>query len=364
MTRPLDIVVTADPELPVPPRLYGGIERIIDLLVRGLVQRGHHVTLIAHRDSEGPATLVPYSGARSTSTLETIGHAAQVTQVVMRQRPDVVQSFGRLAYLTGILPWAVPKVMSYQREVTPASVRWGRRIAHGTLQFTSCSRRLIRDVADLAPWRVIHNAVPIDRYAWTTSVPADAPLVFLGRVEHIKGPHVAIDVARRAGRRLVIAGTVADEHRDYFEAHVRPAIRDGQVTYVGPVDDQAKSDLLGQASALLMPVLWDEPFGIVMAEALACGTPVVGLDRGAVAEVVEDGHTGMVCGTEDEMVTAVTQIARIDRAACRLAAERRFSAPVLVDAYESLYEELAGPHRAADRTGREDLVSDPRPSAH
>jgi glycosyltransferase involved in cell wall biosynthesis len=173
-------------------------------------------------------------------------------------------------------------------------------------------------------------------------VAADAPLVFLGRIEHIKGVHVAIDVARRAGRRLVIAGTVADEHREYFERHVVPAIRGGDVSYVGPVDDNAKSDLLGRALALLMPVLWDEPFGIVMAEALACGTPVIGFDRGAVSEVVDHGHTGIVCGDEAGMVEGVAQVARIDRAACRLTAERRFSAGVLVDAYESLYAELAG----------------------
>jgi glycosyltransferase involved in cell wall biosynthesis len=227
------------------------------------------------------------------------------------------------------------------------------------LSFTSCSERLIRDVASLAPWRVIHNAVPTERYAWTPHVPVDAPLVFLGRVEHIKGVHIAIDVAQRSGRRLVIAGNVADEHREYFDREVRPFMGTGDVVYMGPVDDSAKSDLLSGAWALLMPVLWDEPFGIVMAEALACGAPVIGLDRGAVAEVVEDGLTGFVCRTPAEMVDAVHRVPALDRAACRRAAETRFSSAVLVDAYEALYRQLAAA-RGAGRALESDLVSGER----
>lgn len=345
--QPLHVLVTADPELPVPPRLYGGIERIVDLLVRGLAQRGHRVTLVAHADSEAPVTLMPYPGTSSVSGFDSLANMAHVSRVAWRRRPDVIQSFGRLAYLLALLPWAVPKVMSYQRAITPRSLRWSQRLARGTLSFTSCSRRLIADVATVTDWHVIHNAVPVERYAWTAEVPGDAPLVYLGRVEHIKGTHVAIEVAQRTGRRLVIAGTVADEHREYFEREVRPFVRTGDVMYVGPVDDAAKSDLLGGAYALLMPVLWEEPFGIVMAESLACGTPVIGLDRGAVGEVVEHGRTGFICQTTAEMVDAVHRLPSIDRAACRKSAELRFSGRVLVDAYEALYRQLVATRRAA-----------------
>ncbi|MEO7190503.1 MAG: glycosyltransferase [Vicinamibacterales bacterium] len=339
--------MTADPELPVPPRLYGGIERIIDLLVTGLVDQGHDVTLIAHVDSVVPARLVPYPGRTSRGAFETFSHAALVARTARRFKPDVIQSFSRVAYLLPVLPDRVPKVMSYQREVTASSVRLASRLARGSITWTACSGYLANTVSNLAKWRVIHNAVSLGRYNFANEVPADAPLVFLGRIEHIKGTHIAIDVARRAGRRLVIAGNVPDDDqsRAYFRTQIAPHVDQTHVSYVGAVDDAQKSQLLSTAAAFLMPVLWDEPFGIVMAEALACGTPVIGLERGAVGEVVEHGRTGWVCSDADDMVAAVARIGELSRRACREAAAARFSAPVLVDAYEALYREIVAPAR-------------------
>ena len=351
-------MITADPELPVPPRLYGGIERIIALLAEGLTTRGHDVTLVAHADSTAPGRLVPY--ARQTGAgLASVGNALTIARAASRHRPDVIHSFGRLASLVGVMPARLPKIMSYQRAVTPRSIRAGQWLGGGRLTFSACSARMIDAVRHLAPWRVIHNAVDTRRYRFTPAVSADAPLVFLGRIEAIKGPQVAIDVARRAGRRLVIAGNVPDEHRAFFEQRIRPHIDGYRVEYTGSVDDIQKSELLSQAAALLMPILWEEPFGIVMAEALACGTPVIGLARGAVPEVVEDGVTGFVRQQEDELVEAVNAVARLDRAACRRAAETRFSHTVLVSAHEALYRDViaaAAPGRAAAADGRRDSI--------
>jgi len=337
------LLVIADPELPVPPRFYGGIERVIALLVDGLVARGHEVTLVAHADSHTSARLVAYrSGGPGVASAPR--RATSIARAALRHRPQVIHSFGRLATLGPVLPWRVPKVMSYQREITPRTVRWASRLAHGTLSFTGCSRRLIEPVADLARWHVIYNAVPVARYAFTGVVPGDAPLVFLGRFERIKGPHIAIDVARRAGRRLVMAGPILPDEtaQSYFRDEIQPHIDGHAVSYVGPVDDEQKSALLQSAAALLMPVLWDEPFGIVMAEALACGTPVLGLARGAVPEVVADGLTGIVAKDADGLVAAVLRVSSLSRAACRAAAETRFSPAALVDAYEEVYAGLVG----------------------
>jgi glycosyltransferase involved in cell wall biosynthesis len=184
----------------------------------------------------------------------------------------------------------------------------------------------------------------MDRFVFAARVDDDAPLVFLGRVERIKGPHIAARMAKASGRRLILAGNVPEErvHRDFFEREVRPHIDEDRVTFVGPVNDAQKSDLLSRAAALLMPILWDEPFGIVMAEALACGTPVVGFGRGAVPEVVADGITGFVRQTEEELAMALAGIPRLKRIDCRKAAEARFSGAALVDAYENLYEEILG----------------------
>lgn len=338
--RPLEIIVTADPELPVPPALYGGIERIIDVLVRGLVQRGHRVTLLAHPASQVPCELVPYTGMHSRSIPDTLRNMFALTREVARRKPDVIHSFGRVAYLLPVLPTRVPKLMTYQREVSPRSVRLGHALSGGTLHFSAISQWMMQATRHLAQWHLVPNGVAMDVYTFSPSVPPDAPLVFLGRIEHIKGTHLAIDIALRSGRRLVIAGNIPRGHEHYFETQVKPHVDGDRVSYIGPVDDARKNALLGSAAALLMPILWEEPFGIVMAEALACGTPVLGLRRGAVPEVVEDGVTGFVRDDAAQLAEAVGQLHRLDRQASRQRAERLYSDHVLVDNYLAVYRQM------------------------
>jgi glycosyltransferase involved in cell wall biosynthesis len=335
------IALTADPELPVPPRLYGGIERIVDMLARGLEARGHQVTLFAHRESDTAGRFVPWPGRASRNRLDTARNAAVLAREVMRGRFDLVHSFSRIAYLTPILPLPVPKLMTYQRNISPRTVRLGHALSRGTLSFSAISRWMMRPVEHIGRWTMIPNGVPLGAYAFSPHVPADAPLVFLGRLEEIKGPHLAIKIARRAGAPLILAGNVPDAHRVWFETEVAPHIDGRRVRYVGPVDDVQKSELLGQARALVMPVLWQEPFGIVMAEAMACGTPVLGLDCGAVAEVVDDGVSGFVRLNVDELVEAVGRVGEIDRAACRARVETHYSDHAVIDAYLELYRKLS-----------------------
>jgi glycosyltransferase involved in cell wall biosynthesis len=348
---PLTVFVTADPELPVPPVHYGGIERVVAQLVDGLAGRGHEVVLFAHAESRTAGELIPYPARHSRGLGATAAHAAVLAREYVRRRPAVIHSFGRLAYLAPLLAAPVPKVMSYQRVVTRSRVVWAHRAARGTLVFTGCSRYLIGPVADVGEWRVLYNSVPIERFTFSSAVAADAPLVFLGRMEEIKGPHLAIEAARRAGRFLILAGNIEPAHRTYFDRAIAPCIDGTAVQYVGPVDDATKNALLCRAAALLMPVLWDEPFGIVMAEALACGTPVLGLRRGAVPEVVIDGRTGFVCDTVDDLVGALARLDGIARRECRLDAERRFSSTAFVDACLSLYADLRGRGQAALAAG-------------
>jgi glycosyltransferase involved in cell wall biosynthesis len=333
----LRIAVTADPELPVPPRLYGGIERVIHFLVEGLVARGHEVVLFAHRDSQVSCRLIPYPGTRSGSRADTIRNAATIARHVIGSEIDVIHSFGRLACLIPLAPLPLAKFMSYQRAVTERSVRWAMRLFGQTLQFTACGRHMIRGLEAAATWHVVPNGVPLDRYRASTTVEADAPLMFLGRIEAIKGTHLAIQAARLSNRRLVIAGNIPPEHQDYFDRDIRPFLDGDRIHYVGPVDDAQKNEWLGRSAALLMPILWDEPFGIVMAEALACGTPVIGLDRGSVPEIVEHGVNGFVAQDVDGLVQAINQVSGISRERCRADAELRFSDRVIVDAYESIY---------------------------
>ena len=336
----MHIALTADPKLPVPPRFYGGIERIIDLLVRGLVERGHEVTLFAHPDSDTPARLVPYPGRRSQHLWDLVRNTLTVSRLALTQ-PDVIHSFGRMAYLAAVLPLRLPKIMSYQRDPSIKRVQQATWVAGDSLVFTGCSNHITDDIRPHAPARTVYNGVPMDIYDFQPEVADDAPLVFLGRIAPIKGVHTAVEVAQQTGRRLLLAGNVPKEHRPYFDERIHPHLDGERVRYVGPVDDAEKNDLLGRAAAFLMPIEWEEPFGIVMAEAMACGTPVIGTRRGAVPEVVTEGETGFVCDTVDEMVAAVECLRELDRVACRQRCEAHFSDQAIVDVYEKLYEKHA-----------------------
>lgn len=339
----LRIALTVDPEIPVPPRFYGGIERIVDMLVRGLLQRGHEVVLFANPASTVACELAPYPGRKSQSKADTIANMWHVCRAIQRGHFDVVHSFSRLAYLLPLLPLSIPKIMSYQRAITPRSVWLGNLLSRGSLTFTGCGAHLIEPWRSRPNFRVIYNGVPLEKYRSVRCLDANhAPLIYLGRIEEIKGVHLAIEVAQRSGRSLLIAGNVPREqhHRRYFAERIQPKIDGESVVYVGEVDDAQKNQFLGRAAAMLMPLMWEEPFGIVMTEALACGTPVIGLRRGSLPEIVEDGVNGFVCDSVAAMVAAVGRLGEIDRGECRRVAEARFSDRVIVACYERLYMEL------------------------
>ncbi len=343
----LTVALTADPELPVPPVHYGGIERIIDMLARCLAERGHKVTLFANSQSTCPVPRIDWPGRASNSGLDTLRNSATLARHLLSGRFDIVHSFSRIAYLTPILPAPVPKLMSYQREISPKTTAGALRLAFGSLEFSAISRQMMEAGPLAGTWHLVPNGVPVESYDFRAEVAADAPLVFLGRIEEIKGPHLAIEVARRSGRRLVIAGNIPNAHRAWFDEHVAPHVDGERVSYVGPVDDHQKNVLLGGAAAFLMPVLWEEPFGIVMAEAMACGTPVLGLRRGAVPEVVDHGVTGFVTDSVDELVSAVARLGELSRHASRLRVERLYSGAAVTDGYLAVYEEMIGRRRRA-----------------
>lgn len=335
------ILLTADPELPVPPVTYGGIERVVADLIVGLRDRGHTVALVAHPDSTCKVdAFYPWSGSASQNLRDTWRNARVLRRAVGDFRPDVLHSFSRLMYLLPLLPRRLPKIMSYQRNPSLRTTKWARRLARGTLRFSGCSEYIcLVGRGGGGTWDAIPNFVDVRKYDFRPAVEADAPLVFLSRVEPIKGADVAIEVARRAGRRLVIAGNHATdgENGRYWREKIEPHLGANGVEYVGPVNDSQKNGLLGRAAAMLVPIQWDEPFGIVFGEALACGTPVISCPRGALPEIVRDGKEGYLAETVDALVTAVGWIADVDRAACRARVEERFAAGVVVEQYEDLY---------------------------
>jgi glycosyltransferase involved in cell wall biosynthesis len=338
------ILITADPELPVPPTLYGGIERIIDILVRDLRTRGHEVGLVAHRDSTCRGDhFFPWPGLRSQSALDTLRNTVYLRSAVQQFKPDLLHSFSRLQYLLLLLPNSLPKVMSYQRRPTERTVQRAAKLAGSSLTFTGCSEHICQQgrIAG-GVWHPIYNCVELEKYTFQPTVPEDAPLVFLSRVERIKGAHTAIAVARATGRRLLIAGNYANsgEAGLYWQNEIMPNLGQNGIEYIGPVNDTQKNDLLGQALAMIVPIEWEEPFGIVFAEALACGTPVISCARGALPEIIRHGIDGYLIRDVAEACEAIQNLSRLDRSCCRQRAEQNFSAPVILDQYETLYDSL------------------------
>lgn len=332
----MKILITADPFIPIPPIHYGGIERILDMLIKEYLKAGHDVTLIGHPDSK-PAKgcrFIPYSSDKDN----VFKNSLLITKSYLKYRFDIIHSFSRLLYLFPLLPFGVQKIMSYQREPTLSQIKKVVQLSKKkTITFTGCSDYISNQIAAVGDAYTVYNGVSLESFHFNSNIGADAPLVFLGRIEEIKGTHIAIEVAIKTNKKLIIAGNISAEHQQYFEEKVKPYLNDN-ITYIGPVNDHQKNELLQNAAAFLMPILWNEPFGIVMAEAMACGTPVIGFARGSVPEVVKNEVTGYTCTNIEEMIIAVNNISKINRQKVRAEAESRFSAKVIADNYIQIYK--------------------------
>jgi glycosyltransferase involved in cell wall biosynthesis len=338
------ILFTVDPEIPVPPKLYGGIERIVDGLVQELRLRGYEVGLLANPESECAVDFFfGWQGSKSQRNADTIRNTLALLRAVDKFRPSLIHSFARLMYLLPLLPRKISKIMSYQRGAGGKQIRIASRLGGRSVEFTGCSEY----VADMgrtwgSHWTAVPNFVDTNFFEFQPQLPENAPLVFLSRMERIKGAHTAIALARKSGRRLILAGNrvTHDEGETYWQTEIEPFVGHEGIEYIGPVNDEQKNDLLGSAAALVVPIEWNEPFGIVFAEALACGTPVISSPRGALPEIVVHGKHGFLTRSFDEGLEAISRLGEIKRSDCRRQAEDRFSREVVVGQYEALYSRL------------------------
>jgi glycosyltransferase involved in cell wall biosynthesis len=230
--------------------------------------------------------------------------------------------------------------MSYQREPSLKQVQKANKLSKkGSLVFTGCSNYISDQIKTIAEAYTIYNCAPIEKYVYTSAIPEDAPLVFLGRIEDIKGTHIAIEVAQKSNKRLIIAGNIPDDKKEYFDERVKPHLND-RIVYIGSVNDVQKNDILGSALAFLMPLQWNEPFGIVMAEAMACGTPILAFPFGSVPEVVTHGVNGFICKNTDDMIEKVGFIDSLNRKTVREIATEKFSDKKIASDYLALYRKL------------------------
>ena len=329
------IAIIADPFIPVPPINYGGIERIIDMLVDGLIKNGHDVILVAHADSTANCELIKYPVKSKLNLLSKI----QVVAKVRHFHPDIIHSFARLAYLTLLLPKSYIKIMSYQREPTISQIKKALFLSKkNTLAFTGCSNYISNQIKPFAKAFTVYNGYPDKTYTPNFKKDKSAPLLFLGRIEHEKGAHLAIEIAKKTGRKLIIAGNIPDKSIAYFSEQIEPNLSE-QIQFIGEVNDQQKNKILGESAALLMPILWNEPFGIVIVEAMACGTPVIALNAGAIPEIITHNRSGFVCKLVNEMIDGVHQLHAINREHVYQDAQK-FNQYSIINGYLSLYKIL------------------------
>ena len=342
----------APPWFPVPPPKYGGTEAIVGLLADGLTAAGIDVTLFASGDSRTAATLAyVHAEAPSARIGEMSVELEHVLSCLSRHDEfDLVHDHSGLLAVTLAASCETPFVHTSHGPLTGHS----RDLYQDAIAFNPAARLIglteaQQSFAPELPWlATCPNAIEVDRFPFSGA--HDGYLAFLGRMSIEKGAAEAIQVARSAGRELRIAAKCREPMElAYFDAHVRPHLGNG-IEYVGELGHDDKAALLGGAEALLFPIDWEEPFGLVLAEAAACGTPVVATRRGSVPELVVDGTTGFVVDSPSEMSGAIARLDELDRAAIRASAEKRFAPPAMIgaylDAYELLLEERIGSRRA------------------
>ncbi|HMO88668.1 MAG TPA: glycosyltransferase [Lacibacter sp.] len=333
-----------DPGILVPPKGYGGHERLVYMFAKEYARLGHEVHLLVTRGSEVEGCTVHPFGKEGFPPKKWDARMAIPTawRFLWKHRNDfdLIHNFGRLAYLLPVLNHPVKKIMTYGREISSGNIRVMNRLPNRNLVYTGCSRDLISRVQAGGRWEAVYNAIPFEQYTVQPTVAPDAPLMFLGRIERIKGAHTAIAVAKATGHRLILAGNISPlvEEKKYFEGEIQPHIDSKQIVYVGALNDEQKNFYLGKAKALLFPIEWNEPFGMVMVEAMACGTPVIGFNSGSVNEVIDEGRTGFKVQTDAEMTYKIASISEIDRTDCRNQAVERFDVPVIAKHYLSLFD--------------------------
>jgi glycosyltransferase involved in cell wall biosynthesis len=347
--RPLRLALVAPLFESVPPKLYGGTERVVSWLTEELVRLGQDVTLFASGDSKTSARLhaVAPRGLRLTRECRdpAAWHVSMLHDVVERAAEfDLIHFHLEHAHFPLVRALGLPALTTlHGRLDLPELAALYQRYDDVALVSISDAQRL--PLPNVNWVRTVHHGLPADLLPYSPG--PGRYLAFLGRISPEKRPDRAIRIARRAGMPLKIAAKIEASDRDYYETEIRPLLDGPGVEFVGEIGEHEKAEFLGGASALLFPIDWPEPFGVVMIEAMACGTPVIAFPCGSVPEVVNPGVSGAIVRDEDAAVAAVRDIGAFDRAACRRDFEARFTADRMARDYLALYRRMA----AAERTG-------------
>jgi glycosyltransferase involved in cell wall biosynthesis len=338
----------------VPPQLYGGTERIVSWLTEELVRQGHEVTLYASGDSRTAARLVPVTPTALRLRRDVVDPLPHLVQLVERVAADADQfdvlhfHIDHLHYpLLRRLPTPGLTTMHGRMDLPDLPPLFEKFRDTPLVSISDSQRQPLR----WANWvATVPHGLPLGEISATTSVSDDAYLAFLGRTSPEKGIEEAIEIAYRVGRPLRVAAKVDDADGQYFEERVQPLLERGNhVEFVGEISDAEKDKFLGSAAATLFPIDWPEPFGLVMVESAARGTPVLAFRSGSVPEVIEDGVTGLIVENVDQAVAAMPRLLALPRGKVRTGIERRFDVARMARDYLAVYERLVA-ERAAPAT--------------
>jgi len=334
----------------VPPMAYGGTERVISYLTEELVRQGHEVTLFASGDSVTAARLVAPIEHSMRPDQKSHGWLAYQT-IQMDQLAALADAFDVIHFHTDYLHFPLARALGVPHLTTvhgrldlPELAPLYRHFSDTPLVSISDNQRLP------LPWanwlQTVHHGLPPELYAYQEN--EGNYFVFIGRISPEKRVDRAIDIALDCGRRLYIAAKIDDADAGYFNDRIKPLLDHPLVEYIGEIGEREKRELLGNATALLFPIDWPEPFGLVMIEAFACGTPVIAYRHGSIPEIMEHGVTGFVVTDQDEAKQAARDIGTLDRRRCRDVFERRFTASHMAGNYLAAYQRVAGGRQPSD----------------
>jgi glycosyltransferase involved in cell wall biosynthesis len=346
----LRIAMVSTPFVPVPPRDYGGTELVVHELVEGLLDRGHQVTLFATGDSQTRATLkaLYHEAVWPPEPLTDLNHVSWAMRQVLEGGYDVVHAHSPCALALGRIVTRTPLVYTVHHAQEPPLSRYYASFPE--TEFVAISSDQCRRERGLDWCTVVHHGLDAQRYEWRDR--AEAYVCFVGRLAREKGPVTAIDAAARAGVPIQVAGAIHPTDQSYGEAKVLPRLNAPGVTWLGPIGMDRKVPLLRDARALLAPIEWNEPFGLIVIEALLSGCPVVGFGRGSLPELIDHGQTGFLAASEGDMVELIRPGGRVDaldRRRIREIATRRFERARMVADYERVY------HAAVARARRQSV---------
>lgn len=342
----LNIAMLAPPWIPVPPPGYGGVEQVVELLAAELVNQGHRVTLFAAPGSESKADVPEMLERTHPDEIQTAifeaDHTAhafdQIDHAAASGDPfDVVHDHSGFTAFAFANRVDTPLVHTLHGPFSDDTCDFYKRHAEKAYAIAISDYQRRQAPEGLRVVAVVSNPIVVEAFPFQAE--KEGYLLWIGRLNDEKGPQRAIAAALEADVPLVLAGPVQPGEEQFFQAEVKPHIDEEKVRYIGEVGDEKKK-LYAGAAALLMPIRWPEPFGLVMTEAMACGTPVIAYPEGSAPEIVVDGETGFVVNSESEMADAIKRLDLIDSHRCRESASRRFDVTAVAAGYEAVYREV------------------------